>query len=107
MVRKTDITKQRKESMSTEIEKKSLEAHVELCAERYNTLAERYSSLQVKIDNLGNEVKTLETHILFIRESLAGTGDKTSKQLIAIGTTIFGVLTAGMITLIVTLFNKV
>ena len=94
-------------SMSTEIEKKSLEAHVELCAERYATLAERYNALQIKIDNLGSEVKTLEQHILFIREALAGTGDKSSRQLIAIGTTIFGVLAAGMITLIVTLFNKV
>ena len=93
--------------MSTEIEKKSLEAHVELCAERYATLAERYNSLQIKLDNLGAEVKTLEQHILFIREALAGTGDKGSRQIIAIGTAVFSVLAAGMVTLIVTLFNKV
>jgi hypothetical protein len=93
--------------MSTEIEKKSLEAHVELCAERYATLAERYNSLQLKLDNLGTEVKAMEQHILFIREAIAGTDNKANKQLIAIGTTVFSVLAAGMITLIVTLFNKV
>jgi predicted nucleic acid-binding Zn-ribbon protein len=93
--------------MSTEIEKKSLEAHVELCAERYATLAERYNALQIKLDNLGDEVKAMEQHILFIREAIAGTDSKSNKQLIAIGTTVFSVLAAGMITLIVTLFNKV
>jgi hypothetical protein len=93
--------------MATDIEKKSLETHVELCAERYATLAERYATLQAKLDSLGNEVKTLEAHMVFIRESLAGSSGNSSKQLIAIGTTIFGVMAAGMITLIVTLFNKV
>jgi len=93
--------------MATDIEKKSLETHVELCAERYATLAERYATLQAKLDSLGNEVKTLEAHMVFIRESLAGSSGHNSKQLIAIGTTIFGVMAAGMITLIVTLFNKV
>lgn len=94
-------------SMSTEIEKKSLEAHVELCAERYATLAERYNALQIKLDNLGSEVKAMETHILFIREALAENGNKSSKQIITIGTTVFSVLAAGMVSLIITLFNKI
>lgn len=89
--------------MSTDIEKKSLEAHVELCAERYATLAERNATLQSKIENLGVKVADLEKHVLFIREAIAGAGDKHSKQLIAIGTTIVGVLIAGAITLIVNL----
>lgn len=106
MARKGKLTGEA-EPMSTDIEKKSLEAHVELCAERYATLAERYNALQIKLDNLGTEVKTLEQHILFIREALAGTQDKNSKQIITIGISVFSVLAAGMITLIVTLFNKV
>ena len=93
--------------MATDIEKKSLETHVELCAERYATLAERYATLQAKLDTLGSEVKTIETHMVFIRESLASSGNQGSKQLIAIGTTVFGVMAAGMVTLVVTLFNKV
>lgn len=92
--------------MSTEIEKKSLEAHVELCAERYNTLAERYSSLQIKLDNLSAEVKTIQDHILFVRETIAGSGGKFNKQIITIGTALFGVLAGSVITLIIALINK-
>lgn len=92
--------------MSTDIEKKSLEAHVELCAERYATLAERYSSLQIKLDNLSTEVKTIQDHILFVREALAGTGSKVNKQIITIGTALFGVLVGSVVTLIIALINK-
>jgi predicted nucleic acid-binding Zn-ribbon protein len=85
--------------MSTNIEKQSLEAHVELCAERYE-------KLETKIDNVEKKVERLEEHIIAIRESLAGTGDKQSKQLIAIGTAIISVLITGIITLTVHLLNK-
>jgi len=91
---------------TTNIEKANLEAHVELCAERYGVLAERYTTLQAKIDSVSAEVKLLEGHVLFIRESIANASNKQSKQLITIGTSILGVLMGGMITLIVTLFNK-
>jgi len=91
---------------TTKIERENLEAHVELCAERYGVLAERYATLQAKIDSLGNEVKTLESHVIFIRENIANSGNRQSKQLITIGTSIFGVLLGGIITLVVTLFNK-
>ena len=89
--------------MSTDIEKKSLEAHVELCAERYDALAEKNATLQSKIDGLGVKVSELEKHMIFIREAIAGSGDKHNKQIIAIGTTVFGVLLAGIITLIINL----
>jgi hypothetical protein len=85
--------------MSTDIEKKSLEAHVELCAERYN-------ALDSKLQQLTNHVTKLEAHIVSIKETLAGTGDKTSKQIIAIGTAIVSVLITGIITLTVHLANK-
>jgi hypothetical protein len=88
---------------TTDIEKKSLEAHVELCAERYATLDERNKIIQAKIDALGNKVEALEEHIIFIREALAGSTGKHNKQLIVIGTTIVGVLIGGIITLIVNL----
>jgi predicted nucleic acid-binding Zn-ribbon protein len=85
--------------MSTNIEKQSLEAHVELCAERYE-------KLETKIDNVERKVERLEEHILAIRESLAGSGDKQSKQLIAIGTAIISVLITGIITLTIHFINK-
>ena len=85
--------------MSTNIEKQSLEAHVELCAERYE-------KLESKIDSVERKVEKLEEHVLFIRESLAGAGDKQSKQLIAIGTAIVTVLITGIVTILVSYISS-
>ena len=84
---------------TTDIEKKSLEAHVELCAERY-------SALENKLHQLTDHVTKLEAHVIAIKENLAGAGDKTSKQIIAIGTAIVSVLITGIITLTVHLVAK-
>ena len=92
--------------MSTDIEKKSLEAHVELCAERYNALDKSYIALHSKIESLSSKVERLDSHIVSIKESLAGNGDKQSKQLIAIGTAIISVLITGIITLTIHFINK-
>jgi hypothetical protein len=91
---------------STEIEKKSLEAHVELCAERYAALDKNYVALHGKIEALNAKVEKLDSHIVAIRESLAGSGDRQSKQLIAIGTAIISVLITGVITLTIHFINK-
>ena len=37
---------------ATDIEKKSLEAHVELCAERYNALEDKMTAMSVNIAHL-------------------------------------------------------
>lgn len=39
-------------SDTTDIEKKSLEAHVELCAERYRALDERFETINEKINRM-------------------------------------------------------
>lgn len=91
---------------TTDIEKKNLEAHVELCAERYATLAERYIALQTKIDVLGSKVEALQTHLVFIRETLAGASGKQNKQLITIGTALITVLISGIISLTINFINK-
>ena len=49
---KTTRTRKKKSSM---IEKESLEAHVDLCAERYQRLEEKYQELKEAIDK-NNEV---------------------------------------------------
>ena len=46
---KTTRTRKKKSSM---IEKESLEAHVDLCAERYQRLEEKYQELKELINNL-------------------------------------------------------
>lgn len=86
-------------SSTTDIEKKSLEAHVELCAERYAALDSKLESLEQKVDKL-------ESHVVSIKETLAGVGDKQSRQLLTIGTAIITVLLTGIITLIVNFVNK-
>jgi chromosome segregation ATPase len=85
--------------MSTNIEKQSLEAHVELCAERYE-------KLDNKLEAVTRKVEKLEEHVIAIRESLAGSGNQQNKQLIVIGTAIIGVLITGIITLTVHLITK-
>ena len=85
--------------MATDIEKKSLEAHVELCAERY-------SNLETKLGNLEQKVEKLEEHIVFIRDRLSAAPNSTNKTLITIGTTIIGVLISGIIVLLINFVNK-
>lgn len=79
---------------SSEIEKKSLEAHVELCAERY-------ANLDTKLDSLESRMDKMEKYILEIRNNLSGAESGQYKTIIAIGTTIVGAMVAGAITLIV------
>lgn len=81
---------------SSSIEKKSLEAHVELCAERYITL-------QAKLDNLSSKVALLEGHVLFIRESLAKAPGQTNKIFITVGTALLGSLFAAIVALTIAL----
>lgn len=79
--------------MSTDIERKSLEAHVELCAERYKNLDDR-------LDSLDKRMSRIEHLIMDLKESIAATPDKSNKVLIGIGTTIVGGLIGAVITLI-------
>ena len=75
---------------TTEIEKKSLEAHVELCAERY-------SNLETKLENLDYRMDKIEGHIVDIKDSLGKVGGESNKTLITIGTAVFVAMLTGMI----------
>jgi prefoldin subunit 5 len=79
---------------TTEIEKKSLEAHVELCAERY-------SNLETKLEHLDGRMDKLEGHIIDIKDSLGKVGSEGNKTLITIGTAIFVALLTGIISFII------
>jgi len=87
---------------TTDIEKKSLEAHVELCAERYN-------SLETKLINLESRMDKFESYLLEIRNSIVNSnnakagGDSSGpyKVMIAVGTTLVGALIGGLFTLLV------
>ncbi len=70
---------------TTDIEKKSLEAHVELCAERYNQLEQRFEHVDEKI--VGLEKLMREVHDMVQRMT-----EKRTDQLISWGLGTIGLL---------------
>lgn len=84
---------------TTNIEKKNLEAHVELCAERY-------AALENKLNTLDERMTIIERHIVDIKDSVANKSGGINKQIIAIGTTVVGAMFAAIITLLIQLTAK-
>ena len=60
---------------TTEIEKKSLEAHVELCAERYRNLDER-------LENLDEKIGAVELIVREVHDMINTMSEKRNAQLI-------------------------
>ena len=86
-------------SESTSIEKKSLEAHVDLCAERYKQLEHKLSTLDKRVAKIEDGVEEIKDAI---NKSALG----QTKQLLTIGTTIMGVSISAIIGLLVHLILK-
>jgi hypothetical protein len=78
---------------ATDIEKKSLEAHVELCAERYNALEDKMSAMSENIAHLCTMVQD-------VKASVSKMSEKNNDRLITWGIGIIGFLTASIIYLI-------
>jgi len=78
---------------TTEIEKKSLEAHVELCAERYNALEDKMSVMAENIAHLCEMVAEVKANVNKM-------GEKNTDRLIAWGVGIIGFLGGSVIYLI-------
>lgn len=72
---------------TTDIEKKSLEAHVELCAERYKLL-------ELKLETLESNVNSLKTTINEVHDMMQIMAAKRNDQLIGWGIGIIGFLVA-------------
>jgi len=72
---------------TTDIEKKSLEAHVELCAERYN-------ALENKITALSDNIADLCTMVKEVKHNVSNMADKRTDQIIGWGIGIIGFLVA-------------
>ena len=77
-------------STTTEIEKENLEAHVELCAERYK-------NLETKLNNLEDRMDKLEGHMVDIKNHLTNKIEGQDKQTVNIIVSVFGVILAGLI----------
>ena len=78
---------------ATDIEKKSLEAHVELCAERYNALEDKLTTLDTKINSVSVMIKE-------VKDCVSKLTEKQNDRLINWGVGIIGFLTASIIGLI-------
>jgi hypothetical protein len=74
---------------TTDIEKKSLETHVELCAERYKFLEE-------KLENVEQNVTHTEVVIREVHDMVQSMAQKRTDQIISWGIGIIGFLLASM-----------
>jgi DMSO reductase anchor subunit len=72
---------------TTDIEKKSLEAHVELCAERYR-------SLELQLASANHSISSLKDMVTEVHEMVHKMGAKRNDQLIGWGIGIIGFLVA-------------
>jgi len=77
----------------TDIEKKSLEAHVELCAERYN-------ALETRLDHVDSKITDLSTLIREVHDMVQRMSEKRTDQIIGWGVGIIGALVATTVYLI-------
>ena len=78
---------------ATDIEKKSLEAHVELCAERYNALEDKMSVMSENISHLCVMVQD-------VKASVSKLSEKSTDRLIGWGVGIIAFLGSSIIYLI-------
>lgn len=77
-------------SKVTDIEKESLEAHVELCAERYDRMAEKMENLETRMD-------TIEATLVEIKGILTEKETQAYRKLISIGIAVIGTLSTTLI----------
>jgi|TARA_B100001094_G_scaffold332280_1_gene403682 ribosomal protein L29 len=54
----TDVKKELRIMSTTELEKQNLEAHVDLCAERYKGLHDRLSAIETTLNHINEDMKT-------------------------------------------------
>ena len=70
---------------TTDIEKKSLEAHVELCAERYRFL-------ENKLDHVDRKVSALEDMIQKVHDMVHDLGHRRNDQIISWGLGVMAIM---------------
>jgi hypothetical protein len=78
---------------TTDIEKKSLEAHVELCAERYKML-------ELKLESVDGKIAEMHSDISSIAASVSKMAEKRNDQLIGWGIGIIGALVSTVVWLL-------
>lgn len=88
---------------TTQLERENLEAHVDLCAERYRSLEQQVGKIDTRLTNIEKSVTQMREDSIrefsLMRESMARSQHTTNK--ILLGTA--GTVIAGILTVIVTL----
>ena len=77
-------------SSPSDIEKKSLEAHVEICAVRYG-------ALDTKLNNLEQRMDKMEMYLIGIKESLENKLEDRSKSVMGWTVSILGILLSALL----------
>lgn len=77
-------------SSPSQIEKESLEAHVEICAVRY-------SNLETKLSNLEQRMDKLEGYLVGIRDSLDSRLEDRSKAVMGWTISILGIVLSALL----------
>ena len=83
----------------SELEKESLEAHVDLCSERYN-------GLHRELKNLGSRMDKFEKTLSELKDMMISMKQDRNKQLITWGVGIIGVLISAVGALLFVLLTK-
>jgi hypothetical protein len=60
-------------SVTTEIEKQNLEAHVELCAQRYEAIEQRLGAIESKVSALQKTIEESHSSMVKVLVGTAGT----------------------------------
>lgn len=83
----------------SELEKESLEAHVDLCSERYN-------GLHRELKNLSSRMDKFEQTLIEMRDMIVSMKHDRNKQLISWGIGLIGVLGSAVGALLFVLITK-
>lgn len=75
-----------------DIERTSLDAHVSLCEERYNSLTRRIDQIEMKIEKIEKTVEEIRDDLRNFNERNAKKWDTTQVAVIGVLLTVVGVL---------------
>lgn len=84
---------------TTAIERENLEAHVELCAERYKQLESKLIDVEQRLDKV-------ESHLIEIKDTITNKTSGIDSRFITIGTTVLAVMFTAIISLLIHLAQK-
>ncbi len=88
---------------TTQLERENLEAHVDLCAERYRVLEEKVNNIDTRLTGIEKTVFQMREDGIRefgrLREDMIKAGNTTNKIMMGTG----GTIIAGVLTVIVTL----